>query len=230
MIEFFKDLWKRFYITFIYDNRYLYFVEGLKSTLILTIFSFLFGTITGVILCAMRRSNVKVLQKAARIIISILVEMPTMVLLMIMVYIVFGRSALPVLWIVVVGLTLKAGAYLSEIFNTALDTVEHGEIEAARTLGMSAVQAFRYVMLPQTVERAMPLYMNQFIVALQETSVVGYLAIVDLTRASSIVSSRTMDSFFSIIAVTIIYFLIGDLFKALFRTLGVKQKVTEADA
>lgn len=214
MGDFFNSLWNKIYLTFIYDDRYLFFVEGLGSTLILTFVSFILGTLFAVLLCIMQRSKNKNLNKAGSIIASSLREIPTMVLLMIMVYIIFGRSSLPLMLVVSAGLTLKAGSYLSEIFNTALDTVQDGEIEAARTLGMNKWQAFYYVALPQTIERAMPLYMNQFISTMQETSVVGYLAIVDLTKAASIVSSRTLDAFFGIIFITIIYFLIGLVVKA----------------
>ena len=216
MTGFFKDILSRIYATFIFEDRYKFFLQGLGNTLILTIVSFVLGTIFGVILCTMRRSSRKLLNQIARAITMLFVETPTMVLLMIMVYIIFGSSIIPVLPVIALGLSLKAGAYLSEIFSTALSTVSEGEIEAARTLGMSAFKAFRYVTLPQTVQRALPLYMNQFIVTMQETSVVGYLAVIDLTRASTIVSSRTMDSFFGIIAVTIIYFVIGFLAKKIF--------------
>ena len=214
----------KIYDTFISENRYLFFLEGLKSTLLLTLGSFVFGTLIGIILCASQRTKNKAINKIGKFIIHALIEIPTMVLLMIMVYVIFGYSAIPVAWIVVVGLTLKAGAYMSEIFNTALSTVDGGEIEAARTLGMSNWQAFKNITLPQTVERALPLYMNQFIATMQETSVVGYLAIVDLTRAASIITSRTLDAFFGIITVTIIYFIIGFIVKKLFNLLISKSR------
>lgn len=210
-------LWEKIYATFILQDRYLFFVEGLEATLILTFASFLLGTAFGVLLCAAARSGNTVMRKSAQLIRALFMEMPTMVLLMILVYVVFGRSALSIMWIVTVGLTLKAGSYLSEIFDTALNTVAEGEIEAARTLGMTRWQAFRYVALPQTVTAALPLYQNQFVASMQETSVVGYLAVVDLTRAASIVSTRTMDAFFGLITVTILYFIIGALVKLLFR-------------
>ncbi|MBQ6493742.1 MAG: amino acid ABC transporter permease [Erysipelotrichaceae bacterium] len=227
MAGFFKDILSRIYATFIFEDRYKFFLQGLGNTLLLTVASFILGTVFGIILCAMRRSSRKFINQIAKAITMLFVETPTMVLLMILVYIVFGSSIIPVLPVVALGLSLKAGAYLSEIFSTALSTVADGEIEAARTLGMNCWKAFRYVTLPQTVQRALPLYMNEFIVTLQETSVVGYLAIIDLTRASSIVASRTMDSFFGIIAVTIIYFGIGYLAKKIF---GIFMKKTEVSA
>lgn len=216
-------LWNRFYVTFIYQDRYLFFVQGLEVTLVLTFSSFLLGTLCGVALCAGVRSKRAAIRRAASVFRSACMEIPTMVLLMILVYIIFGLSSLPVMVVVTIGLTFKAASYLSEIFDTALGTVAEGEIEAARTLGMSRWQAFRYVALPQTVTAALPLYQNQFISTMQETSVVGYLAIVDLTRASSIVSSRTLDAFFGLIAITIIYFLIGKAARFFFQLLIDRQ-------
>ena len=203
-------LWQKIYETFILQDRYLFFLDGLKTTLLLTFASFLLGTAVGVLLCAASRSRHQLIKRCAMLLRALFIEMPTMVLLMILVYIIFGRSALPIIWVVIVGL--------------ALNTVAAGEIEAARTLGMSGWQAFRYVALPQTVTSALPLYKNQFIASMQETSVVGYLAIVDLTRASSIISSRTLDAFFGIISVTILYFLIGGAVKLLFRLLSAQVK------
>ena len=223
-----NTIWEKIYATFIVDNRYLFFLSGLKVTLQLTLASFILGTAVGVLLCAAQRSKHEWLRKAGSFLVSLFTEIPTMMLLMIFVYIIFGRSVLPVLWIVAIGLTLKAGSYLSVIFGTSLDTVEGGEIEAARTLGMSRWQAFKYVALPQTVTAALPLYKNQFIMSMQETSVVGYLAIVDLTRAASIVQSRTLDAFFGLITVTLIYFLIGAVVKLLFRLLSRRMGGEEA--
>ncbi len=216
------SLWSKLYITFVMQDRYRFFVDGLKVTLLLTFASFLAGTAVGILLCAAKRSKRAAVRRITDVVTAFVMEMPTMVLLMIFVYILFGSSALPILWVVTLGLTFKTGTYLSEIFDSALNTVDGGEIEAARTLGMTRWMAFRYVALPQTVAAALPLYKNQFIASMQETSVVGYLAVVDLTRASSIISSRTLDAFTSIITVTIIYFAIGLVVKLLFRLLSAR--------
>ena len=217
------ELMGRFYSTFIQDSRYLFFLQGLQTTLVLTFSSFLLGILFGVALCAASRSKNRFLKKASEVLSYFLVEIPTMVLLMVLVYIVFGYSALPVLIIVIAGLTLKAGAYLAEIFRSALATVDPGEIEAARTLGMSGWQTFRYISFPQAASAALPLCRNQFVYTMQETSVVGYLAIMDLTRASSVVTSRTMDAFFGLLVITVIYFMIGAIVKGAMNLL-IKRK------
>lgn len=219
-----EQLKQVFLNTFVVDDRYTFFLYGLGITLLLTFSSFLLGTALGIALCAAMRSGSTAVRKVAGVIKSFFVQLPTMVLLMIMVYVIFGRSALPILIIVIIGLTLKAASYLAEIFDAALSTVQPGEIEAARTLGMTRWQAFRFVALPQTVAAALPLYQNQFVATMQETSVVGYLAVIDLTRASSIVSSRTLDAFAGLLTITLIYFLIGAVVKGLFRLATMQMR------
>lgn len=209
----------KLYITFIEDDHYLFFLSGLCTTLLLTFASFLLGTAFGIALCAALRSKRPAVQKLAGFVQKFFMEFPTMVLLMVLIYVVFGHSSLPVLLIVILGLTLKAGTYLSEVFSSALDTISSGETEAARTLGMTRWQAFRYVVLPQTVKAALPLYENQFTDTLEETSIVGYLAVVDLTRASEIVSSRTMDAFIGLFTIAVLYFVIGAVVRRLIRRL-----------
>lgn len=218
-----KYLKDQIYYTFIHEHRYRLFVEGIGITLLLTVASFLLGTIFGIILCAARRSRRNAVSSVANAITACLVQIPTMVMLMIMVYLIFGESSVPVLVLVIIGLTLKTGAYISEIINTALNAIDPGELEAARTLGMTRAQTFRFIVLPQVIDTGISLYKNQFIVSMQETSVVGYLAVVDITRVSSIIASRTMDSYFSLIVVTLIYFLIGYVGKTLIDLMGKRK-------
>ena len=215
----------KFYIAFIFEDRYLYILKGLKTTVILTLGSFILGTLIAFLLCALKRSKNKVVKRISNLICNFFVQIPTMVLLMVFVYIIFGSSSLNILITVIIALTIKASSYLSDIFYTAVETVNTGEIEAARTLGMTKKQTFFNVTFPQAVKIALPLFKNQFIFTLQETSVVGYLAIMDLTRASSIITSRTMDAFFGLLCVSIIYLLIGYIGQNLLNLLGKEKHI-----
>ena len=214
----------KLYLTFVKDEHYRFFLSGLGTTLLLTFASFLLGTALGIAMCAALRSKRPAVRKTAGILQTFFMELPTMVLLMILIYVIFGRSSLPVLIIVILGLTLKAATYLAEIFDSALDTISAGETEAARTLGMTRWQAFRYVVLPQTIDAALPLYQTQFVDTLEETSIGGYLAVVDLTRASEIVASHTMDAFIGLFTIAIVYFLIGFAVKRLIRLLAKRRR------
>ena len=218
-----EDLINRIYLTFIFEDRWKFFLEGLGITLLLTAGSFVIGSLFGAGFCALKTSRHKLVRKVTNAFISFLVQLPTLVLLMLFVYIFFGDTSLSVTIVVLFGLTLKSGAYLSEIFYTAVTAVNPGEIEAAHTLGLSRVQVFRFITLPQAISTALPIYKNQFVITLQETSVVGYLAIMDLTRASEVVTSRTYDALFGLIIVSILYLLIGYVGNLLLNLLG-RQK------
>ena len=224
-----EDFINRIYLTFIFEDRWRFFVEGLGITLLLTAGSFVIGNLFGALFCALKMSRHKFVRKVTNAFISFLVQLPTLVLLMLFVYIFFGDTSLSVTIVVLFGLTLKAGAYLSDIFYTAVTTVNSGEIEAAHTLGLSRVQVFRYITLPQAISTALPVYKNQFVITLQETSVVGYLAIMDLTRASEVVTSRTYDALFGLIFVSVLYLLIGYLGNLLLSLLGHEKHLGGED-
>ncbi|WP_026510679.1 amino acid ABC transporter permease [Butyrivibrio sp. LC3010] len=216
---------KMLYYTFVNEDRYIIFLRGFGNTLLLSIASFILGTMFGVLLCACKRSGNKSLVKIGNLITSILINIPTMVLLLAFVYVIFGSIHAPLTIIIIIALTMKTGAYICEIFNTSLDAVDVGEIEAARTLAMSKRQTFRYIIMPHVISTGLELYKNQFVICMQETAVVGYVAMVDLTRAASIVAARTMDAFFGLITITIIYFLIGYIAKNLLNLLQANEHI-----
>ena len=219
-MEFLENLAGRFYLTFIHEDRWKFFLDGLWMTLLLTAASFILGTLLGALFCWMMLSRHKIVRLAARGITALFVQLPTMVMLMISVYIIFSNVPLSVVVIVIIGLTLKAASYMAEIFYSAVTAVNQGELEAASTLGMTRLQSFRYITLPQAITTALPIYKNQFIITLQETSVVGYLAIMDLTRASDIVTARTLDAMFGLISAALMYLVIGWIGNALLSLLG----------
>ncbi len=204
-----EDLLYRIYMTFVYESRWKFFADGLMMTLILTIGSFLMGSIVGALFCAIRMRLGKIGTKIYGIINGFLVQIPTLVLLMIFTYVVFADLGISTVNICIIGLTLKNAAYLADIFYSAISSVNPGEIEAARALGMNKTQAFLKITLPQATDNAMAIYQNQFVTCLQETSIVGSLAVEELTKASNIVTSRTLDALFSLICVSIIYILVG---------------------
>ena len=224
-----EELQLRLYLSFVYEDRWKFFLDGLWMTLLLTVVSFILGSLMGAVFCALKLSRRGWVRKITNAVISFLVQLPTLVLLMLFVYIIFGESPLSVTVIVLFGLILKAGAYISDIFWTAVTAVNPGEVEAAHTLGLTKVQVFRYITLPQAIATALPVYKNQFIITMQETSIVGYLAIMDLTRASDVVTSRTYDAIFGLVVVSVLYLLIGYLGNLLLGLLGRRKHLGGED-
>lgn len=218
-----ENLIYRFYVTFIYQERWRFFTDGLLMTLMLTFASFLGGTLFGALLCGLRMSRRNWVKKTTGVLVDFLIQLPTLVLLMVFAYVVFAKTRLSVTVIVIIGLLMKCGAYMSDIFYTAVTGVGAGQTEAARTLGMTGVQAFFNVTFPQALSTTIPLYQNQFVITLQETSLVGTLAIMDITKAANVVTSRTLDAFFGLFLISAVYLLIGFICTRLLKLLENKK-------
>lgn len=206
LIEYIK---KAIYINLIYEDRYELMLSGLKATLILTIVSFVAGTLLGMAFCAGKGSRNRVVRTVCRLFTQLMVKLPPLVLLMIFAYLIFVNSSLTPVAIAVVTFTLKCASHLAEMFRTAVDSVSPGEVEAARTLGYSRRQAFFRVVFPQALHQVMPLYKTQFVLTMQDTSVVSLLAIEDMSRAVTVISSRTMDPVVALVITSIVYLLLG---------------------
>ena len=206
LIEYIK---KAIYINLIYEDRYELILSGLKATLILTIVSFVAGTLLGMAFCAGKGSRNRVVRTVCRLFTQLMVKLPPLVLLMIFAYLIFVNSSLTPVAIAVVTFTLKCASHLAEMFRTAVDSVSPGEVEAARTLGYSRRQAVFRVVFPQALHQVMPLYKTQFVLTMQDTSVVSLLAIEDMSRAVTVISSRTMDPVVALVITSIVYLLLG---------------------
>lgn len=208
MMELIEYIKKAIYINLIYEDRYELILSGLKATLILTIVSFVAGTLLGMAFCAGKGSRNRVVRTVYRLFTQLMVKLPPLVLLMIFAYLIFVNSSLTPVAIAVVTFTLKCASHLAEMFRTAVDSVSPGEVEAARTLGYSRRQAFFRVVFPQALHQVMPLYKTQFVLTMQDTSVVSLLAIEDMSRAVTVISSRTMDPVVALVITSIVYLLL----------------------
>ena len=131
------------------------------------------------------------------------------VLLMIMFYIVFARTSISGVWVAVIGFGMNFGAYVSEMIRTGILAVDKGQMEAALALGYTKSRAFMKIVLPQAARHFLPVFQGEFISLVKMTSVVGYIAIQDLTKAGDIIRSRTYEAFFPLIAIAIVYFVIA---------------------
>ena len=212
LIAYIKDA---VYFSLIFEDRYQLILSGLQITLILTIVSFALGTLLGMLLCAGMGSRYPALRQISRGLTGMLVKLPPLVLLMLFAYLILSGTGLGAVTIAIITFTCKSSAHLAEIFRSAVDSVAHGEVEAARTLGFSKRQAFFKVVFPQAVSQAMPLYKTQFILTMQDTSVVSLLAIPDLSRSVTIITSRTLDPIITLAITTIVYLVLGILANAL---------------
>lgn len=199
------------YGNLIKENRWRLLVEGFGQTLLISLLSILMGTLAGVLLCMVRMSRNNVVVKVSKVVIDIVRGIPILVILMIMCYVIFASSRISPLWIAVFSFGLYYGAYFCEIFRTGMMGVNPGQWEAGAALGLRKFQTFRLVVLPQALTRIIPVFKGDVIALIKGTSIVGYVAVMDLTRAGDLIRSRTLDAFFPLIIVTIVYFFLSRL-------------------
>lgn len=195
-----------FYNNVIKEDRYLLLIAGLKETVVITIFSVILGTIMGAFVCFMRMSKNILFQFTAKSFITAMRGTPILVFLMIMFYVVFASIDIDPAFVAVIAFGLNFAAYVSEMFRTGIESIDKGQTEAGIALGFSKTKTFVYIILPQVIKRILPVYKGEFISLLKMTSIVGYVAIQDLTKASDIIRARTFDAFFPLVMVALIYF------------------------
>ena len=205
---FFDSLMSGLKSTFIVEDRWKLFVEGILSTLLITIASIILGTALGFIVYTNTRNNEGLLLKIVKITIWIIQGMPMVVLLMVLYYIIFSHVAINGIAVAVIGFTLTFGASVYGLIKMAVGTIDRGQYEAAYALGHSNRQTFYRVILPQVIPHILPAYQGEIVSLIKATAIVGYIAVQDLTKMGDIVRSRTYEAFFPLVAVTIIYFVL----------------------
>lgn len=205
----FKSIADSFTKNFIREARYMLILQGIGTTSVITVLSVLCGSVLAFFICLFRRINSVLAGKICDFYVKVLQGTPMLVLLMMLYYVVFGKSGIDAVWVAVIGFSLNFSAYASEILRSGIESIDGGQREAALALGLSENQAFFKFIFPQAALRQRPVYRGEIITLLKNTSIVGYIAIQDLTKMSDIIRSRTYEAFFPLITTAIIYFILA---------------------
>ena len=208
-VTFYESIAASFEKNFIREDRWKLIVEGIGTTCLITVLSALFGSVLAFLICMFRRTGSRLANAVSNIYVKLLQGTPIVVLLMILYYVILGKSGLEAVWVAVIGFTLNFGAYASEIMRSGIESIDGGQREAALALGYSENQAFFRFIFPQAAARFIPVYRQEIVSLLKSTSIVGYIAIQDLTKMSDIIRSRTYEAFFPLIATAVIYFVLA---------------------
>ena len=214
-------IWESFYNTVIYDNRYMYILEGLLNTIIIAFFAVILGIVIGVLVAIVRNyhdnsGKLKLLNMLGKIYVNVIRGTPVVLQLMIIYYVIFKSVDISIVLVGVLAFGINSGAYVSEIIRAGIESIDKGQMEAGYSLGLSYSKTMRYIILLQAIKNILPALGNEFITLLKETSVGAYIGIIELTKASDIIASRTYDYFFPLIIVALIY---------LIMTLGLSKLV-----
>ena len=209
---------------FIVENRWRMITDGLLTTLLITFWSILIGSLLGILLCLMALSQRKGLRAFVNLYDGFMHGIPMLVLLLIMFYVVLARTGWDARTIAIVAFALNFASAAGGVFKTSVESVPRGQTEAGLALGFTRLRTFLNIVLPQAVRKGLPLYKGECISLLKGTSIVGYIAVIDVTRASDLVRSRTFDAFMPLLAVTIIYFVLAWLIGLLLNYLTLKAR------
>ena len=207
--------------TFIRENRWKLFVTGVLNTLIITLLSILCGTALGFLVFMLCRNGNPVSNRITHFSVWLIQGMPMVVLLMVLYYIIFASVDVNGIIVAVFGFTLTFGASVYGLLRMGVDAVDAGQYEAAYALGYSNRRTFFRIVLPQALPHILPAYQGDIVGLIKATAIVGYIAVQDLTKMGDIVRSRTYEAFFPLIAVTVIYFLLEGLLRALVSRITV---------
>ena len=205
------------------EDRYRMILDGLQVTLIITFCATILGTILGGLVCWMRMSGQAWLREVAKVYIELMHGTPVLVLLMLMYYVIMAPMDATGIVVAIVTFAICTSASISEMLRTTIQGIDRGQTEAGLALGYSRRQTFFRIVLPQVIKAVLPVYQGEVVALLKETSIVGFIAVTDMTHASDLIRSRTFDAFFPIILTAIIYFLIAWLIGLLLTSLVKRQ-------
>ena len=202
-----------FVLNFIKDDRWKQLERGLYVTLLITAFAVLMGLFLGFIVAMIRSTyqntgKLKFLNALSVLYLTVIRGTPVLVQLMIIYYVIFSSGNVNKIIVAILAFGINSGAYQAEIFRAGINAVPKGQFEAGRSLGFNYYQTMGNIIMPQAFKNILPALGNEFIVLVKETSIAGYIALVDITKAGDIIRSRTYSAFMPLLAVALIYLVI----------------------
>lgn len=229
------------YQNLIVDNRYMYIIDGFKNTMIITFFATIIGIVLGLIIALIKVTydNVKepktvlfavilkFLNSVCNAYITVIRGTPVIIQLMILFFCIFTSRNVSGIAVAILGFGLNSAAYVSEIFRSGLMSIDKGQMEAGRSLGMNYFTTLRYIIIPQAFKVVLPSLCNEFIVLIKETSVAGYVAVHDLTKGGEVIRSMTYDAWTPFLLVAGIYLLLTCIFSYFVKKLELKLRRNE---
>lgn len=201
---------EKFYLNFIKDDRWKYLTTGLQNTIVIAFCAVLIGVAIGFFIALVRTTHdktgkMKILNFIAKLYLTIIRGTPALIQLLIIYYVVFASIDINKILVASVAFGLNSAAYVAEIFRSGIMSIDRGQMEAGRSLGLNYNTTMWLIIMPQAIKNILPALGNEFIVLLKETSISGYIAIQDLTKGGDIIRSRTYEALLPLVAVALIY-------------------------
>lgn len=242
MSEWFSELQGKFIEDFIVDQRYLYIVNGLKTTLLVTFMALILGLIVGALIAVIRTSYSQMREESrrgvggflltiadviCRVYLTVIRGTPALVQLLIMYFIILSSPDISKTMVAIVTFGINSGAYVAEIFRSGILSIDAGQMEAGRSLGLGYVDTMTQIIMPQAIKNCLPALVNEIIALLKETSICGYIGLAELTRGGDIIRGVTFDAMLPLIVVAIVYLIIVMFFTWIMSLL--ERRLRESD-
>ncbi|MGN0557753.1 MAG: amino acid ABC transporter permease [Acutalibacteraceae bacterium] len=231
-MDFFQKFADEFTLNFIEGNRWKYILTGLGNTLLITLAAVVLGILIGCVVAIIRSTHdttgkFKIGNAICRVYLTIIRGTPTMIQLLIIYFVIFGSVNVPKLLVAILSFGINSGAYVAEIFRGGIMSIDKGQNEAGRSLGLTYAQTMIHIIIPQALKASLPALCNEFIVLLKETSIGVYISLPDLTYAGNLIRSQTYSAFMPLIAIAIIYLALVMLLTFLFNKLERRLRKSE---
>jgi His/Glu/Gln/Arg/opine family amino acid ABC transporter permease subunit len=232
IIDWLSSLGDRYYNAFITENRYLYYLEGLKVTIIISLLAVIIGVFIGVLIAVIKVSvsnskGLKWIDSICNGYINIIRGTPVMLQLLIIYNLIFTARNTNEILVAAICFGINSGAYVAEIVRAGIESIDRGQMEAGRSLGLNANQTMFYIIMPQAIKNILPALGNEFIVLIKETSIASVIAITDLTNAAKFIGSRTWDVLPPLLISAVFYLI---LVLGLTKLLGVfERRMSQGD-
>lgn len=220
----FEELKSQFILNFITEDRWLSLLGGLVVTLKITFFAVILGFVLGFGVAVVRNiydntKRLKFLNFICNIYLTVIRGTPVVVQLLIIYFVIFSSIRVDKSVAAILAFGINSGAYQAEIFRSGINSVPKGQMEAGRSLGFNYAQTMIFIIMPQAIKNILPTLANEFIVLMKETSVAGYIALEDLTKAGDVIRSRTYSAMMPFLAVALLYLIMVMLFSYLVKLL-----------
>lgn len=210
--------------------------QRIGTTYVVSFFAVILGVVIGVLIAVVRSSAdkldrpplvVKILNVICKLYLTVIRGTPAMIQLLIMYYIVFGSVDVSKRLVAILTFGINSGAYVAEIIRSGIMSVDQGQFEAGRSLGLTYVQTMWYIIIPQAFKNVLPALGNEFITLLKETSICGYIALTDVTHGANTVRSQTYEPYMPLFAAALIYLVSVSVLSALISRLERRMRVNE---
>lgn len=226
-IDWLNDFIEKFYRCFIEDDRYMLLVDGIGVTIKVAVLAAVLGLLIGFVIAVCNLSNNKLLNFIGKVYTDVIRGTPSVTQLMIIYFVVFATVHWEKWIIAAIAFAINSGAYVSEIIRAGIMSIDKGQTEAGRSLGLTSTQTMFYIVVPQAIKNIFPAMGNEFITLIKETAIVGYVGLVDVQKAGDFIKSATYEAFMPLIGIAIIYFI---LIKALTIFLeAIEKKLRKSD-